>query len=446
MANVVAFDSRPKVLSESEALDWLRLQPNGRADANTAALGERWGWTRQRVARRLRTWQDAGLINRSGKILIVAIKEVAPVAVKEVAPVASLAAPAAPSDTAHVSLPPAPTLPATIAPAVPAVVRARALPAIAPAIRAAMAPTIPTAIAPAIPAAIAPAIPAAVTPMVGPAIAPGGSRPTAVIVGATAVCLAAVGLVLNANFASSLGQTGLAAALLAAIGLAVDLLAVALPTAASRLWHARHRAAAFAAGLIWVCALAMMLLAGIGFASVNIGDTVAARAKVANEGVALTARFERLRDERVAIGEQRSIAALEAELQRVQPSAQSVWKATNGCRDVTLARSSKACDGVLRLREAIGAAQQRDAVEAEMRVVEGQLALLPAIRQGDPQAQTTSDLVAWLSNGLVAPSAQDIHRLRVVGLTLAPACAGLLFWMAVALWRRPERDECVRAV
>jgi hypothetical protein len=394
------------------------------------------------------------LINRSGKILIVAIKEAAPVAVKEVAPVASLAAPAAPSDTAHVSLPPAPTLPATIAPAVPAVVRARALPAIAPAIRAAMAPTIPTAmaptiptaIAPAIPAAIAPAIPAAVTPMVGPAIAPGGSRPTAVIVGATAVCLAAVGLVLNANFASSLGQTGLAAALLAAIGLAVDLLAVALPTAASRLWHARHRAAAFAAGLIWVCALAMMLLAGIGFASVNIGDTVAARAKVANEGVALTARFERLRDERVAIAEQRSIAALEAELQRVQPSAQSVWKATNGCRDVTLARSSKACDGVLRLREAIGAAQQRDAAEAEMRVVEGQLALLPAIRQGDPQAQTTSDLVAWLSNGLVAPSAQDIHRLRVVGLTLAPACAGLLFWMAVALWRRPERDERVRAV
>jgi hypothetical protein len=31
---------------------------------------------------------------------------------------------------------------------------------------------------------------------------------------------------------------------------------------------------------------------------------------------------------------------------------------------------------------------------------------------------------------------QDIHRLRVLGLTIAPACAGLLLWMAVALWRR----------
>lgn len=272
-------------------------------------------------------------------------------------------------------------------------------------------------------------------------MASSASRPTAVIVGATAACLAAVGLVLNANFASSLGQSGLAATLLAAIGLAVDMLAVALPTAASRLWHARHRAAAFAAGLIWVGALAMMLLAGIGFASLNIGDTVAARAKVANESAALTARLDRLRDERAAITEQRSLETLDAELQRVQPSAQSAWKSTNGCRDVTIARSSKACEGVLRLREAIGAAAQRDAVDAEMRGVERQLAALPAIRQGDPQAQTTSDLVAWLSGGLVSPSVRDIHRLRIVGLTFAPACAGLLFWMAVALWRRPERDE-----
>jgi hypothetical protein len=39
----------------------------------------------------------------------------------------------------------------------------------------------------------------------------------------------------------------------------------------------------------------------------------------------------------------------------------------------------------------------------------------------------------------------DIHRLRIVGLTFAPACAGLLFWMAVALWRRPEDEAEERA-
>jgi hypothetical protein len=161
---------------------------------------------------------------------------------------------------------------------------------------------------------------------------------------------------------------------------------------------------------------------------------------MANENVALSVRLDRLRVERAAIGEHRSVAALEAELQRVQPSAQAVWKATNGCRDVTLARSGQACEAVLRVREAIGTAQHRDVIDAEVREVERQLASLPAIRLDDPQARTTSDLVAWLSGGLVAPTVQDIHRLRIVGLTVAPACAGLLLWMAVALWRRREDD------
>jgi MarR family len=398
MANVVAFDTRPKQLSESEALDWLRAQPGGRAQVSNAALAERWGWTRYRVARRLKEWQAAGLITRRGKAWAVTVRDDAPVA----------ATPPLMHEVPAV-------VPAPVAIEPPPVVSAVVTPAAAP--------------------SVAPAVLS-----VAPTTAPAGSRTTALIVGAAALCLAAVGLVLNANFAASLGQTGLAAVLLAAIGLAVDMLAVALPTAASKLWQGRHRPAAFAAWLIWAGALVMMLLAGIGFASMNIGDTVAGRAKQANENVALSVRLERLRAERAAIGEHRSVAALEAELQRVQPSAQSVWKATNGCRDVTLARSGQACEAVLRVREAIGTAQHRDVIDAEMRDVERQLAALPAIRLDDPQARTTSDLVAWLSGGLVAPTAQDIHRLRIVGLTVAPACAGLLLWMAVALWRRREDD------
>lgn len=401
MANVVAFDTRPKQLSESEALDWLRAQPDGRAQVSNAALADRWGWTRYRVTRRLKEWQTAGLITKRGKAWVVTAKDDAPVAVTK---------------PLIVHEPPL----------------MHELPAVVPA---------PVAIEPppVIAAVVTPAAPA-----VAPTTAPAGSRTTALIIGAAALCLAAVGLILNANFAASLGQTGLAAALLAAIGLAVDMLAVALPTAASKLWQGRHRPAAFAAWLLWAGALIMMLLAGIGFASMNIGDTVAGRAKMANENVALSVRLERLRVERAAIGEHRSVAALEAELQRVQPSAQSVWKATNGCRDVTVARSGQACEPVLRVREAIGTAQHRDVIDAEVRDVERQLAALPAIRLDDPQARTTSDLVAWLSGGLVAPSAQDIHRLRIVGLTVAPACAGLLLWMAVALWRRREDDVALQ--
>ena len=402
MASVVAFDARPRELSETEALDWLRLQPRGHAPANSAILAERWGWSRQRVARCLRTWQASGLITRVGKNLAVAVRD---------------------DDGAAAHTTPA----------------AKPLPKPLPPVLAASAVTStvdpPAPVTPALPALamVAPAAPSAT-----PTSAPAGSRLIAVIVGATALSLAAVGLVLNAHFAASLGQTGLAAVLLAAIGLAMDVMAVTLPTAAGKLWQTRHQLAAVTAWVIWAGALAMMLLAGIGFASTNIGDAVAGRAKIADERAALGARLERLREERAAVSEHRSVAALEAELQRAQPSAQAVWKATNGCRDVTLVKSAQACDGVLRAREAIGSAQRRDAIDAEMTGAERELASLPALRLDDPQARMTSDLVSWLSGGLIAPTVQDIHRLRVVGLTLAPACAGLLLWMAVALWRRRE--------
>jgi hypothetical protein len=381
-ASVVAFDARPKEWSESEALNWLRAQSGGHP-ANAAALGERWGWSRHRVARRLRAWQAAGLITRNGKVLTAIVEDAAPAAVEPV-PSVLLVAP----DPA-----PAPSL-LPIAPPAEALVRA-------------------------------------------PPSVPGGSRVIATIVGATALMLAAVGLVLNASFAASLGQTGLAAALLATIGLAMDVLAVALPTAASRLWQTSHRLAALAGGCIWAGALMMMILAGIGFASTNIGDAVAGRAKIVNESAALHARLEQLRAERAAVAEVRSVGALEAELQRAQPAAQAVWRATNGCRDVTLPRSGEACGGVLRAREAIATAQRRDAVDLEIRELDRALAALPAVRSDDPQARMTSDLARWLSGGWLAPTVDDVHRLRILGLTVAPSFAGLLLWMSVALWRRP---------
>ena len=393
-ASVVAFDARPKEWSDSEALTWLRAQSGGHP-ANTVALGERWGWSRHRVARRLRAWEAAGLVARNGKLLTAPVEQPAPAVAVDQVPSVLLVAPAPDPE------------PAAPEPLVAAPERL-------------------------------PAAPVETSPAPPPATV-GGSRVIATIVGATALALAGVGLVLNASFAASLGQTGLAAALLATIGLAMDVLAVALPTAASRLWQTGHRLAALAGGCIWAGALMMMILAGIGFASTNIGDAVAGRAKIVNQSTALRTRLEQLRTERAAVSEVRSVGALEAELQRVQPAAQGVWRATNGCRDVTLARSGEACAGVLRAREAIAAAQQRDALDVEIRELDRQLAALPAVRLDDPQARMTSDLARWLSGGWLAPSVDDVHRLRILGLTVAPSFAGLLLWMAVALWRRPTQ-------
>jgi len=264
---------------------------------------------------------------------------------------------------------------------------------------------------------------------------------TSIVLFSTAVGLTGVGLVMNARFASSFGQTVEAAVLLATIGLAVDLLAVILPTVGAQLLQRRAFLAAGAAWTIWVAALGMTLLAATGFASTNIGDAVAGRAKIAGESAALTDRIGRLRLERVGISETRSIAAIEVELQRAQPEAQSVWRATNGCRDVTRLTSGRACEKVLELREALATAERRDGLDVELRAAEGKLATLPAIMLADPQATTAAEILAWLSAGAFKPAPGDISRLRALGLALTPSMAGLLAMLAISLMMQPRRSN-----
>jgi hypothetical protein len=252
----------------------------------------------------------------------------------------------------------------------------------------------------------------------------------------TAIGLTAVGLVMNARFAASFGQTMEAAVLLAGIGLAVDLLAVVLPSVGAQFWHRRAFLPAAAAWTIWLGVLAMTWLAATGFASTNIGDAVAGRAKIAHERAVLTERMDRLRHERAGIGELRTVAAIDVELQKAQPEAQAVWRITDGCRDVTRPASARACATVLELRQAQAAATRRDAIDAELRDIQSRLAALPAVGHADPQATSAAEIVTWLSAGAFNPAPDDVARLRALGLALAPSLAGLIAMMALALVRR----------
>jgi hypothetical protein len=252
---------------------------------------------------------------------------------------------------------------------------------------------------------------------------------------ATAIGMAVVGLVMNARYAASFGQTVEAATLLATIGLAIDILAIVMPTVGSQLWYTRLRPAAAVAWLIWTAALTMTLLAAIGFASTHIGDAIAGRARIATENVTIAEQMERLRQERVAITEVRSADAIEVELQRAQPLVQGYWSITNGCRDVTRTSSARACATVLQLREAQANALRRDALDANLRAAQAKLATLPAITDADPQTKTAAEFVTWVSNGWLKPQPRDIAWLRTIGLILTPSLAGLVAMLAFSLIR-----------
>jgi hypothetical protein len=61
----------PRPFDDMEALVWLRSQPDGRVIASAAQLGRQWGWNRMRTGRRLKAWEEAGLIRRNAEAIIV---------------------------------------------------------------------------------------------------------------------------------------------------------------------------------------------------------------------------------------------------------------------------------------------------------------------------------------------------------------------------------------
>jgi hypothetical protein len=252
---------------------------------------------------------------------------------------------------------------------------------------------------------------------------------------AIAVAVAWFGLQINAWYGATLGKTAEASALLAGLSVAADILALILPAAACTLWFERHRAAAVVAWAVWTMSIAVTLMATIGFASLNIADTIAMRAKIAGERSGLSSRIELLRAERTAIAETRPVAAIEADIQRAQPGAAAVWRQTSGCTDVTLAASGAACAEVLRLRQALANAQRRDALDTELRETETKLAQLPAVATQDPQTENAARLINWASFGLARITAHDIDMARVAGMTLLPQFSGLVLMLAIVLWQ-----------
>ena len=195
-----------------------------------------------------------------------------------------------------------------------------------------------------------------------------------------ALALAAVGMAMNGWYAHSLGSSSTAGWMFLAIGVTADLVALVMPTCAARLWQARHRASALAGWIVWVMTFVFAVTAGIGFASTNISDVTLARAS------------------------------------RVTPAVQS---AQTSLSDAMVARDRECKGGVgkfCREREA-AVAERRQALDAAMATVS---------QTADPQTEAAIKLVAWVSRGVMKPSADDFIMLRLILLALLPQIGGIL--------------------
>jgi hypothetical protein len=201
-----------------------------------------------------------------------------------------------------------------------------------------------------------------------------------VLVG-SALALAGTGIIVNGWYARSLGSTEFAGWLFLGVGVASDAAALALPSWATVIWK-RSRVRSLGAWGLWTLTFAFALSASLGFASVNIADTRVARSTASN-GV--------IEDDKEALRTARDREARE-------------------CRSGNGVNCRKRIDEANK--------QQDKLDEARRQIV------------GDPQSDSASKLVRWLTFGGVDPSADDFTMFRLALLTLLPQLGGLLLMVA----------------
>jgi hypothetical protein len=201
-----------------------------------------------------------------------------------------------------------------------------------------------------------------------------------ILLTAAAFGLGLVGITMNGWFARSLGSTDIAGYLFLAIGVAADCVALAVPSVAALAWQKHQRATALAGWSIWAVTFAFAVMAGIGFASVNIADVTMARS---------------------------------------QRSSPAVLLAQTALTDTMAARDRECHGGVgkfCREREA-AVNERRQALDAAASV---------ASRTADPQTEAASRIIVWLSAGTIKPSEGDFAILRLILLALLPQVGGVL--------------------
>jgi hypothetical protein len=227
--------------------------------------------------------------------------------------------------------------------------------------------------------------PVAITPPVTPQKVRVTSPVTLLLVTA-AFALAAVGVTMNAWFARSLGSSDVAGWLFLAIGAASDMVALAVPSIAARLWGAGRRGTALAAWAVFAMTFTFAVTAGVGFSSTNIADVTMARAS------------------------------------RVTPAVET---ARSALADAMTARDRECRGGVgkfCREREA-AVSDRRAALDSAMQTV---------AETGDPQAAAAVRMVRWLSGGMVRPTEEDFALLRLVLLAVLPQIGGILLMIGRA--------------
>jgi hypothetical protein len=253
---------------------------------------------------------------------------------------------------------------------------------------------------------------------------------------AFAACLfIAVSATMNALFLSSLGQTSVEVALLAAVSIAADVVKAALPVVIARAVTMRAWGHCAAATVMLALVTALSVSSGTGFAALTRSTAVSSRTAQAE---VLAARQTELRtvDAQIeALVPSRAASVIEADIAAIAVDWR--WQTSKSCSAFTTSSVRKFCSEVFKLRSELSVAQVRDRLAAERSAARARFELLSLTAvgsEGDPQAAAIAALlgVDKATPRLVLPvSVAILLELGSVILVL------LLAGPAIGGWKEP---------
>jgi hypothetical protein len=418
--NVVALLTQQ--FSDEQALAWLRER--GCITAPASHLARVWGWHERRARRKLDSWKLAGLIRRKGKsITVVAAKSDTPISVKRTANGQAQTKQAddagrATSDTNVNLKSDTPTL-------VNRTGRSKVPPE-------AGLPELPPETSP-----LVPLPPLAVTERLAADLGHNNTRIDYLTASGRllALGLAAVGLIANATFGASMGSAAWQQMLYALFWVAIDLIALWLPSMALWLWRSQHRTLSAVAWVICAGAIYSSALAANGFLSTTVGNTIAERQGLIEQRAGLVRHKEGLERDLAAIQLPPFITS-DAEIDTLEAAVKSkVAARVREClRPGPICHQYENEESELRKKladvHASRAAYDRaDNLKAAITADQHAIDALPAITNADPQAASMAAFLQWASFGRLGPSTNAVAASRIGVVVIFLALPGFLLML-----------------
>jgi hypothetical protein len=174
----------------------------------------------------------------------------------------------------------------------------------------------------------------------------------------TIICLSAavISAALNAFAVQWFMPHGPAQILGIAASVVLDAWKVLTPVLVSILWQGRMRRGAILCALVGVIPFAISFLMAASFSVVTRADAVTQRTAATESRQELRAELQRQESQLKALGVQRPVAAVEAELQS-QAVPPSIWRDSNECHVLNSDYWQRACRDVVRIRKELAAAR-----------------------------------------------------------------------------------------